>query len=146
MRDGGSTVSVVGTQSCGSTMVPCRPTVRRRKRVDKNGRGTSCLGELYLYMNNNFMIIIIIYFENVYFFHAQQLGLDVYPDMKSFQISLTLPIQTVNKVVSCHHLHTLQVFRPLPTHLSKIHIALHIIEQTVHWNKTYVLDSNKGVS
>ena len=42
-------------------------------------------------------VMIIIYFENIHFFHAQ-LGLDVSPDMNSLHVSL-------NTGHSCHQLH-----------------------------------------
>ena len=62
--------------------------------------------------------IIIIYFLNVYFFHAR-LGLDIFPDMRPLHIYLNTahsgckPSSTISSFT-----HSLQVFLPLPTHLT----------------------------
>ena len=56
-------------------------------------------------MGNRAFIIIIIYFENVHFFHAM-LELVVCP----YEIPPNFPeyrIQDVNQVLPCHHSHTL---------------------------------------
>ena len=58
--------------------------------------------------------IIVIYFQNVHFFHAQ-LGLNVCPDMKTLHISLNTahsgckPSSSISSFTHC-----LQVFLPLP--------------------------------
>ena len=64
------------------------------------------------------VIIIIIYFKNVHFFHAQ-LELDIFPDMRLLHISL---ITTHSECKPCSSIssftHSLQVFLPLPAHLT----------------------------
>ena len=64
------------------------------------------------------VIIIIIYFYNIHFFHAQ-LGSDVFPDMRSLHISLNTTHSECKPSSSISSsTHSLQVFLPLPTHLT----------------------------
>ena len=66
-------------------------------------------------------IIIIIYFKNVHYFHAQQ-WLNVFPDMRSLHISMDTthseckPNSSISWLSSFTH--SLQVFLPLPAHLT----------------------------
>ena len=62
------------------------------------------------------IIIIIIYFENIHFFHAH-LGLDVCPQMKPLHISLNTA-HSGCKPSSFMSSFTVTLFLPLPTHLS----------------------------
>ena len=62
------------------------------------------------------IIIIIIYFLNVHFFHAQ-LGLDVFPDMRLLYISLNTTHSECKPSSSIPSFtHSLQDFLPLPAH------------------------------
>ena len=64
------------------------------------------------------IIIIIIYFENVHFFHAT-LGLDVCPNMKPLQISLkTAHSWCKPSTFISSSTHSYQVFLFLPLHLA----------------------------
>ena len=67
---------------------------------------------------SSFIIIIIIYFQNVHFFHAQ-LGSDVFPDMRSLHISLNTTHSECKPSSSISSsTHFLQVFLPPPAHLT----------------------------
>ena len=65
-----------------------------------------------------FIIIITIYFKNIHFFHAQ-LGSDIFPDMRLLHISLNTTHSECKPSSSISSFtHSLQVFLPLPAHLT----------------------------
>ena len=69
-----------------------------RKQMLKHSRNKKYkIHDTMTWQLSKWRFIIIIYFENVHFFHAR-LGLDVCTDMKSLHIT---------RLVPCHHLHTL---------------------------------------
>ena len=65
-------------------------------------------------------LIIIIYFSNVHFFHAQ-LGLDVLPDMRPVHISLHIAHSKLQIKLIYIILHTIPIFHILYSHLSPCH-------------------------
>ena len=80
----------------------------------------SCLSinQTFMTLDSIICYIIIIYFQNVHFFHAQ-LGLDIFPDMRPLHISLNTAHSGCkpNSSVSSFT-HSLQVFLPLPIYLT----------------------------
>ena len=65
------------------------------------------------------IIIIIVYLENVHFFHAK-LGLDVCLISSPSTYLWILPIQAADQAISCHSLHTLPKFSCPYPHISHL--------------------------